>query len=250
VKGQFETKDDRATIRQTYLPVRGNFYNCQAISIVRRPEKERSMARHAGGGKAIVESCPSIDVLDLHRRGYLQSAQCFSLAWTCDGELMASIYVRTESHCVTLHYSSVSHDAFLSNVEQRVAIVWTPCHFGGQRPFFLCSFDAKGAQCGRQVSKLYGGGRLFACRHCYRLAYASQRETVSQRGRRKAQKIRMRLGGGSPSMTNDFPARPRGMHEQTFERWRRIHDAAEECSTNGLIRFVERLGRRISRRAS
>jgi hypothetical protein len=207
------------------------------------------MTRHAGGGKAIVESCPSIDVLDLHRRGYLQSAQCFSLAWTCDGELMASIYVRTESHCVILHYSSVSHDESLSNVEQRVAIVWTPCHFGGQRPFFLCSFDAKGAQCGRQVSKLYGGGRLFACRHCYRLAYASQRETVSQRGRRKAQKIRMRLGG-SPSMIDDFPDRPRGMHEQTFERWRRIHDAAEERSTNGLIRFVELLGHRISRRAS
>ena len=162
----------------------------------------------------------------------------------CDGELMASIYVRTESHCVTLHYSSVSHDESLSNVEQRVAIVWTPCHFGGQRPFFLCSFD-----CGRQASKLYGGGRLFAFRHCYRLAYASQRETVSQRGRRKAQKIRMRLGG-SPSMVDDFPDRPRGMHEQTFERWRRIHDAAEERSTNGLLRFVERLGRRLSRRAS
>jgi hypothetical protein len=165
------------------------------------------MAGHAGDGKASVETCPSIDVLDLQRRGYLQSAQCLSLAWNCDGELMASIDVRTESHCVILHYSSVSHDESLSNVEQRVAIVWTPCHFGGQRPFFLCSFDANGAQCGRQVSKLYGGGRLFACRHCYRLAYASQRETAGQRGRRKAQKIRMRLGG-SPSMVDDFPDRP------------------------------------------
>jgi hypothetical protein len=207
------------------------------------------MARHAGGGKATVESRPSIDVLDLRRRGYLQSAQCFSLAWTCDGELMASIYVRTESHGVILHYSSVSHDESLNNVEQRVAIVWTPCHFGGQRPFFLCSFDAKGAQCGRQVSKLYGGGRLFACRHCYRLAYASQRETVSQRGRRKAQKIRMRLGG-SPSRLNEFPEKPRGMHWRTYHRWRRTHDAAEERSTTGLIRFVERLDRQLSRRAS
>jgi hypothetical protein len=51
-------------------------------------------------------------------------------------------------------------------------------------------------------------------------------------------------------MMDDFPDRPKGMREQTFERWRRIHDAAEERSTIGLIRFVERLGRQISRRAS
>jgi len=30
--------------------------------------------------------------------------------------------------------------------------------------------------CGRSVNNLYGAGRLFACRHCYQLAYASQRE--------------------------------------------------------------------------
>ena len=30
------------------------------------------MARHAGGGKNAVEGCPSIDVLELRRKGYLQ----------------------------------------------------------------------------------------------------------------------------------------------------------------------------------
>jgi len=43
------------------------------------------------------------------------------------------------------------------------------------------------------VSKLYGAGRLFACRHCYRLAYASQQESAHQRGLGKSQKVRMRM---------------------------------------------------------
>jgi hypothetical protein len=41
----------------------------------------------------------------------------------------------------------------------------------------------------------------------------------------------------------------RRVHWRTYERWRRVHDAAEERSTIGLMGFVERLGRRSSRRA-
>src|SRR6185437_2205252 len=66
-------------------------------------------------------------------------------------------------------------------------------------PWFVCSVAANGAYCGREVTKLYGAGRLFACRHCYRLGYASQQESAHQRGLGKSQKIRMRLGG-SPNM--------------------------------------------------
>ncbi len=48
---------------------------------------------------------------------------------------------------------------------------------------------------GRRVGKLYGPGRYFLCRHCYRLAHASQSENVSDRALRRANKIRKRLGG-------------------------------------------------------
>ena len=50
-------------------------------------------------------------------------------------------------------------------------------------------------------------------------------------------------------MLEDFPEKPKGMHRRTYERWCRVHDAAEERSTIGLMGFVERLGRRLSRRA-
>jgi hypothetical protein len=133
-------------------------------------------------------------------------------------------------------------------VEQRIAIAWTPCRFGGERPWFICSVYANGDYCGRQVAKLYDAGRLFACRHCYRLAYASQQESARLRGLWKAQKIRMRLGG-SASMLDHFPEKPKGMHWLTYERLCRVYGAAQARSTIGLMGFVMRLRRRIYRRA-
>ena len=131
------------------------------------------MARYAGGGKATVEGCRSIDVLEWHRRGYLRSSGWFSCAWTRDGERLASINVQAQRDAVTLKYQSP---------EQRVAIAWTPCRFGGEQPWFVCSVAANGVYCGRRVTKLYRAGRLFACRHCYRLAYASQQESAISGG--------------------------------------------------------------------
>jgi len=160
----------------------------------------------------------------------------------------ASINVETQRYSLTLKYRSRSYGEDWSDVEQRVAIEWTPCRFGGERPWFVCSVAANRVYCGRSVTKLYGAGRLFACRHCYRLAYASQQESAHRRGLGKSQKIRMRLGG-SPNMLEEFPDKPKGMHWRTYERWCRVHDAAEERSTIGLMSFVERLGRRTSRRA-
>jgi hypothetical protein len=206
------------------------------------------MARYAGGGKNTVEGCQFIDVLEWHRRGYLRAPRWFSWTLTRDSERVASINVETQTHAVTLKYRSRSYGEDWSDVEQRVPIAWTPCRFGGERPWFVCSVAANGMYCGRSVTKLYGAGRLFACRHCYQLAYASQQEPARRRGLRKSQKIRMRLGG-SPNMLEDFPEKPKGMHWRTYERWGRVHAVAEKRSTIGLMRFVERLSSRLSRRA-
>ena len=55
--------------------------------------------------------------------------------------------------------------------------------------------DYRGVACRRRVGKLYGAGRYFLCRHCYRLAHASQHEDEWGRALRRANKIRRRLGG-------------------------------------------------------
>ena len=98
--------------------------------------------------------------------------------------------------------------------EYAVAIQWTPCHYGGSRPWFVC--PAKG--CGRRVAILYGGS-IFACRHCYQLAYPSQQESAAGRALHKAQAIRVKLGG-TANLTHPFPLKPKHMHAATYEQLR------------------------------
>jgi hypothetical protein len=187
------------------------------------------------GGKATVESCRSIDVLRWNQFGYLKSQRCFVWAWTRDGEQVASIDVETSRHFVTLRYRSRSRcSEDWSDVEQRIQVNWSRCRLGGERPWFACSvIRSNGRFCGRRCTKLYGAGRLFACRNRYQLAYASQQESARYRGVLRAQRIRMRLGG-SANLATAFPDKPKGMHWRTYNRLRRAHDLADRRATVGV----------------
>jgi hypothetical protein len=50
---------------------------------------------------------------------------------------------------------------------QEVHFDWTPCNYGGHRPWLICM------HCGRRVAVLYLRGKYFACRHCQDLTYQS-----------------------------------------------------------------------------
>jgi hypothetical protein len=189
------------------------------------------MARQALGGRATCESCTSIDVRDWHRKGRLHSGQQFSWSWTCRGESAGSISVRVESAAVVLSYRSCSSGSReWKTIEQRLPISLTACHLGGVRPWFVCSVYSNGRYCGRPTAILYGAGELFACRRCYGLSYASQRQTPMHRGLEQARKIRMRLGG-SADLLEPFPVRPKGMHRRTFQRLRVRAEASMLVST-------------------
>ena len=111
-------------------------------------------------------------------------------------------------------------------IEQRVPITWTNCHFGGRRPWFVCSVRANDRYCGRHVAVLYLGGEVFACRRCSGLAYASQQGGLQFRNLRQSQRIRTRLGA-SPDPCEPFPDKPRRMHQRTYERLRAQAEEAE-----------------------
>jgi hypothetical protein len=73
------------------------------------------------------------------------------------------------------------------SVEQRVPLVWTRCHFGGQRPWFRCSASIAGRPCGIRAAELYlRDDSIFACRQCCGLAYATQLEIPRRRGLSRA----------------------------------------------------------------
>ena len=99
-----------------------------------------------------------------------------SWRWTYGDGTTASIDFQGGRREIILDYRIQSHGEDWQSVRQRVPIRWTPCRFGGERPWFVCDVHANGVYCGRRVAKLYGAGRLFACRHCYRLGYAIQRD--------------------------------------------------------------------------
>jgi hypothetical protein len=169
------------------------------------------MARPAYGGRPTCEGRKSIDVRSWHREGRLHAGQYFSLSWTRGGQPSGSIRVVTVADAVILMFRAERHGhTEEKSVAQRVSITWTACHLGGRRLWFICSAFSGGHYCGRRVALLYGAGELFACRRCCGLAYQSQQESLRHRGLGKAQKIRMRLGG-SPSMFDCFPDKPKGM---------------------------------------
>jgi hypothetical protein len=146
--------------------------------------------------------------------------------WDCGGQTVASTGVIAGRRLATLRYRAQTADGNWKDLEQRILIAWTPCRFGGERPWFRCC-------CGRHTMRLYGAGGLFACRQCYGLAYACQQAVPRDRNLMQAQKIRERLAGGS-DVLQPFPLKPSGMHWQTYDRLRRRHDRARKTSMAGL----------------
>jgi len=171
--------------------------------------------RPSGSGRGTVKASRSLDVNRLHREGCLRAGWAGGWQWMHDGERVAWISLRVDSDQAHLTYRVRIGDGDWEDVAETVPIVRIACRFGGSRPFFVCPGVVNGIACGRRVVKLYGAGTYFLCRHCYRLAYASQREDHYGRTSRRANKIRMRLGG-EPGMASQFPARPKGMHQQTY----------------------------------
>ena len=198
------------------------------------------MARPAYGGRPTCEDCKSLDVRRLRRDDLLRSGLSFSWAWSRSGEPSGDIRIETEPDAVLLIYRVRQRGgADWKDVRQRVPIGWTSCHLGGRRAWFICAVYADGRYCGRRVAKLYSAGELFACRKCYRLAYASQQESPHNRGIGQAQKMRERLGG-SANLLEPFPEKPRGMHWRTYRRLRARAEAAEAVSNALTMQYLSR----------
>ena len=127
-------------------------------------------------------------------------------------------------------------DRWVDAVARDVEMDWTGMPSGGKRPWFLCP------SCSRRCGVLYSIGPRIMCRKCGGLSYESQSEPRHFRALRKAQKIRVRLGG-SANMTEPFPSRPRYMHRRTYQRLRGQYEAVTEQYVGAMaLRFQTRGG--------
>jgi hypothetical protein len=137
--------------------------------------------------------------------------------WSVHGRVIASIGVRAKVDRVILTYRH-GRDGDGKDEEYPVLITRTVCNLGGTRAWFICPT----AGCLRRVALLYGG-TIFACRHCYQLVYASSREDAGDRARRRADRIRARLGWKS-GILNGAGLKPKWMRWRTFQRLTEAHE--------------------------
>lgn len=154
----------------------------------------------------------SLDIRKWERARVLREGNNFNWLWHIDGEETACINVSVHSDAVRLSYRARDFGEDWEPMAYNVPIRLQEIPNGGHRNWFLC--PAKG--CGRRVAVLYGG-RVFACRSCYGLAYPSQSESELERLTSRSQKLRERLGWNC-SDTSTYGPRPKGMHRKTFDR--------------------------------
>ena len=206
---------------------------------------------HNWKGGATVEATRSLNVMTLARAGFLSDpARRGAWQWPRGDGSANWILMMGGRHLLTFDYSVRSPGEDWQKVQQRIPVQWTQCRYGGERPWFVCDASSRGVHCGRKVARLYAGGRLFACRHCYRLAYATQRSGPLERSHRLLGRLHRKLQSEYEGPDYPVPSRPKWMRRGTYSQ---ILDQMFEARVRWAMEFeVEsaRLLARLDRRPS
>lgn len=189
-------------------------------------------------GANVTEDYRHIDIRRWQREGLLKPGNGFDTTWSRNGEKIAGISVKVEAGRLRLIYNFRKSEADeWESLDYPVKLQTTQCHYGGIRYWFTCPANG----CGRRVAILYSAGKYFACRHCYQLAYQSQREDKGDRGHRGANKIRAKLGW-QPGIANRPEGKPQGMHWRTYNRLMLKQLRYANDVHRGMIATFKRLG--------
>jgi hypothetical protein len=200
----------------------------------------------------ICENFNAIDVRELQRKTQMRPGLCFIKEfkeWFRNGAPAGEVSIFIHPDAVILvHRARFPGSTESRIIELKVPIIWTKCHLGGRRPWFKCQTIINGEVCGRRVAKLYAP--CFECRRCLGLGYESQREIPLRRAERRAQKIKMRLGGSNDPL-EPFPQKPRRMHWRTYRRLRDQANAAtaeaDDLLAESMLGFLDLVAPRRKR---
>ena len=150
--------------------------------------------------KGLTDDCLALSIALLHSQKLLTVTRGFTIDWREGATITASIGVMaTASKFLQLYFT-----ANQIPVSQRINLSNTSCYFGGVRFWFECP------NCSCRAGVLFMRNLRFACRHCQKVNYPSQRENFIGRASRAIKKIEARLATGE-SRTD---GKPKGM------RWR------------------------------
>lgn len=176
--------------------------------------------RSSYNGKPETSDSMPLDIRKIIRKRLLVPGNSFSWQWTVNDRPVAGLSIRVEFESMVLSYRMRSTGEV---VEQRVQTQTSPCHLGGERRWFTCP------QCSKRVAVIYAPGRYFACRECYGLGYATQKEGAGERAASRANKLRKQLGW-EVGLLNGNGGRPKGMHFTTYLRLKVEHDRLVQIS--------------------
>ena len=160
-----------------------------------------------------LEECHVLNVRDLKNQNLLRQGSSGSLSWLRAGEKIGSVSFRYDEPWLILLYTYADRDASRSSSTESILVEWTPCNYGGSRPWLGCP------ACGRRVVALALHRTRFLCRQCHKLPYKSQMEARIDRVIRRARRIRKKVGASSDELSEPLWDRPKGMHEKTFSRY-------------------------------
>jgi hypothetical protein len=169
--------------------------------------------------KQKAEDCRSLDVNRFHRDGCLKPGGQGNWVWSRDGTEVGRIGYKAEEGRLVLSYRVRAYGGDWEPITETINLTHVGCHYGHKRPYFRCPGVVNGRHCGRRVGKLFSGGRYFLCRHCYNIGYSSQSEARYDRMLRRANKLRMALGG-EPGTAYWIAPKPKGMWQRTYDRKR------------------------------
>lgn len=187
------------------------------------------------GKKDTADLCLAIDVRRWHRRGMLTSGWRGRSSWRGPrGEFRGKINVAAIDDGMSLAYIASDPDGVRREFRCRISLTWTECNYGGRRPWFVCP----GRGCDRRAAKLFLRNGHFLCRRCHGLAYESQRQDFESRQLNKAQAVRRRLGG-SASLLDPFPWKPKWMHWATYQR---LREEERQASMKSMMSVARRFG--------
>lgn len=191
--------------------------------------------RRWSSGRVLVEDGLVLDINKLMRDGIISpgARRSGSLVWrrVPNGEQIASVSYSANAHDPEDARLHLTYRVNGDPQDYGIDLETTRPNFGGDRWWMICPAT------GRRVAKLYlpNGGKIFASRQAYGLAYRSQRERAHERALTQAQNIRTNLGGSS-SLFEPFPPRPKGMWQRTYRRLRLEGLDAEWRSWEGVGR--------------
>ncbi len=115
-----------------------------------------------------VDEVKHLDVRLLKRLGFLRPNYQGVINWTRGDRPAGEVGYTCFEDRLILNYRYSENGGDWESVQQVIWFNSTPCNYGGTRKWFLCP------GCQKRVAILCGGGKLFLCRSCYQLPYASQ----------------------------------------------------------------------------